>query len=220
MRDPRLATLFPDEVITVVATPEMYLGPVRDEEARYLAPMRHKRRREFTAGRVAARIALGALGITDHPLTRDDDRVPRWPHGIVGSLTHCDGFCAVAAANREHVAALGLDCEIARPLSPELAAQVGTEAELSAAGARVEPSSLGAVLVFSAKESFYKAWFPDTRRPLGFHEVEVVFEEGQAHGFLVRVPDELARLWDHGTTVAGRYTLFDGIVCAGVALRA
>ncbi len=216
MRDPRLARLLPPEVVTVVATPEMYQGPVRSEESHYLTPMRDGRRREFTAGRVAARIAMAVLGVTDWPLTRDDDRVPRWPRELVGSLTHCEGFCGVAVARRRDVAGLGLDCEPARPLSPDLPAQIAAPDELDlAAGVAAEPSLAG-VRLFTAKEAFYKSWFPITREHLGFHEVFVRSLDGDH--FLVELPQPLASRWDHGPEITGRWALFDGLVCSAVAI--
>ncbi|MFF4689931.1 hypothetical protein [Streptomyces sp. NPDC001307] len=38
-------------------------------------------------------------------------RAPRWPEGIVGSMTHCAGYHAAAVARGRSVAALGVDGE-------------------------------------------------------------------------------------------------------------
>ncbi|MER3484814.1 MAG: hypothetical protein C4345_01350, partial [Chloroflexota bacterium] len=42
-------------------------------------------------------------------------RAPRWPTGIVGSITHSDTPCIVAVARHEAVCALGVDAELAQP---------------------------------------------------------------------------------------------------------
>ena len=59
-----IETLFPAPVLTLSATPEMWTGTLLPEEEACLSPRAiAKRRREFTAGRVCARAALGRLGI-------------------------------------------------------------------------------------------------------------------------------------------------------------
>ena len=64
-----------------------------------------KRRREYLAGRISARRALGALlgpSAAEGDIVADDDDVPGWPEGVVGSISHGAGFgfAAVAAAGR------------------------------------------------------------------------------------------------------------------------
>src|SRR4051794_3483605 len=56
--------------------------------------------REFAGGRAAARAALASPGLDDVTLTVGNDRVPNWPHGITGTITHKDAF---AAAGRGRV---------------------------------------------------------------------------------------------------------------------
>ncbi len=57
-------------------------------------------------------------------------REPLWPRGIVGSLTHCEGYCAVVAAREERVAGLGVDAELGGELDPDLIPLVCTSAEI------------------------------------------------------------------------------------------
>src|ERR1041384_4989182 len=70
-------TLFPAEVLTLAATPEMWSGTLLPQEEACLSPRAiAKRRREFTAGRVCARAALARLGIRGVPLVAGPDRSP------------------------------------------------------------------------------------------------------------------------------------------------
>ena len=215
--------LFPAEVVTVTAEPRMWDGalyPLYPEEEASLGRVGEKRRRDFTVGRVTAREALARLGVKRYPLVIGEDRLPAWPPGIVGSLSHTDGFCGVAVARAGAIVSLGLDVEQATPLSAEITTHICTEAELAWARLRECPSPCGwPKLIFSAKESLYKCYYPVARRMLGFHDVEMA--PGDQEGSLVgRLPaggsDALGGL----ALMRGRFAFSDSHVAAGFALTA
>src|SRR5688572_22461211 len=124
-----IETLFPSDVVTVRATAEMYDAPLFPEEEAVVAKAVEKRRREYAAGRAAARAALAKLGIAPVPIAASDDRAPEWPHGIVGSISHTKSCCAVALARAELYAGVGLDVEGAEPLKPDLLKMICTRDE-------------------------------------------------------------------------------------------
>jgi 4'-phosphopantetheinyl transferase EntD len=137
-----------------------------------------RRRVEFATGRACARRALARLGVGGFVLRNGSDRAPRWPEGVVGSITHTGdvpgGTCAVAVASTRDVLALGLDAETGASLSPELWPDVLTPSERRWLNGAPEASrSRLARLAFSAKECFFKAQFPRTRRFLAFEDVEI-----------------------------------------------
>ena len=71
-------------------------------------------------------------------------------------------------------------------------------------------------LIFSAKESVYKAWFPVARRWLGFEEATVAIDPaaGTFHARLtVEPPGRRA-----GANIAGRYLIEDGLVLTAIAV--
>ena len=121
---------------------------------------------EFAAGRVAARAALAGLGERPVAIPRDGRR-PRWPAGVVGSITHCAGLAAAAVARRADLAAIGIDAEPAVPLDAEVRELVATSAERDRLG-----GDLAGTIVFSAKEAFYKAWSSCGGALLGFDDVD------------------------------------------------
>jgi 4'-phosphopantetheinyl transferase EntD len=86
------------------------------EEAATMARAVDKRRREFATGRNCARVALGRLGVPPVPIVRGERGAPVWPPGIVGSITHCDGYRAAAVARDRDVLAVGIDAEPNEPL--------------------------------------------------------------------------------------------------------
>jgi 4'-phosphopantetheinyl transferase EntD len=137
-----------------------------------------RRRREFITGRSCARRALGGLGVPPVPILRGDRGAPQWPPGIVGSITHCPGYRAAAVAHDRDVLAIGLDAEPNEALPPGLLDTVSVASErarLPALTAAV-PGIRWDRLLFSAKESVYKAWFPLTRQWLGFHDVDIAID--------------------------------------------
>lgn len=175
----------PAGVESLVETAEAALFP---EEREHVANAVAKRRAEFAAVRRCAREALRELGFPPVPILPGEKREPIWPEGVVGSMTHCLGYCAAAVARAGDVDVLGIDAEVHAPL-PEGVFQLialDTEQERLAALAALPVSAVsnasatlggGPVhwdrVLFSAKESVYKAWFPMTRRWLGFEEADI-----------------------------------------------
>lgn len=185
-----IEALFPGGVVTVESTDVVTEEVLHPEEAAALGRAVEKRRREFAAGRASARRALARLEIADAVLPVGPDRLPAWPTGIVGSITHCAGYCGVAVARRGTILGLGLDAEVGGELEPALVPLVCLPSEIEALGAlELLTSGEGAKLVFSAKESAYKCWFPLFHRFLEFHDVEVElrFDSPLAGSFTARV---------------------------------
>ncbi|MFC9324577.1 4'-phosphopantetheinyl transferase [Kitasatospora sp. NPDC057015] len=157
------------------------------EEAAVIEHAVDKRRREFTSVRVCARRALARLGRPPVPLVPGAGGAPGWPPGIVGSMTHCDGYRACAVARSDAVASLGIDAEphLPLPAGVEEAVTGASERAHLARLARRFPATAWDRLLFSAKESVYKTWYPLTGRRLEFEEAEVEFEPDG--GFTARI---------------------------------
>ncbi len=174
-----ISQLFPPEVVTVDGCTEGAVAALHPEEAAIVARASAGRRRDFAAGRAYARQALARIGVHDFPLRRDAERLPLWPPGIVGSISHCPGRCAVAVARADSVLGIGLDLERLHRMKPGVLDRIGTDGErawLEERG-REEEAARGdvdwATLLFSAKECTYKCYYPLARTRLGFRDVEV-----------------------------------------------
>lgn len=135
-----------------------------------------KRQGEFLAGRLAARLALRPYGLGDETVAIGQNREPRWPAGIEGSISHSQllGQGMALCAVRPGRAGLGLDLEAwldasqADQLWPGIVDK--EEWERLVAGAAAADLSLaeGLTLVFSAKESLFKALYPRVGRYFDF----------------------------------------------------
>lgn len=133
--------------------------------------------RRFAAARACAHRCLDQLALERGPLLRTVDGGPAWPSGVVGSITHCAGYRGAVAARSEMWAALGVDAEPALPLPPGVLGLVATaqERRMVVELSRDVPGVPWDRLLFSAKESVYKAWHPATGRWIGTRAVEVAF---------------------------------------------
>lgn len=131
-----------------------------------------KRLGEFLAGRLAARRALQSFGLSDHVVTIGSAREPRWPAGFEGSISHSllQGRGMALCAVRPGQAGMGLDLEawLEDGQASELWHGIVDDEEW----ARLQDCPLGPAqgltLVFSAKESLFKALYPRVGRYFDF----------------------------------------------------
>ncbi|MEL6424291.1 MAG: hypothetical protein AAFQ33_02435, partial [Pseudomonadota bacterium] len=98
--------------------------PLMSGEARFTVNAVPSRQLEFRAGRAAARLAMTKLGVAPSAIPSGPDRAPRWPRGLVGSISHAHGHVTAAIAHERSARALGIDIEAAAPLAPDVAALV------------------------------------------------------------------------------------------------
>lgn len=193
------------------------------EEEALIANAAASRRREFATGRLCAREALRKLGLPWGPIGRSEGRAPQWPPGVVGSITHCPGYCAATAALASDLVTIGIDAEPDLPLPGEVGdriAQPGESAHLSDLS-RMQPNGPAwDRLLFCAKEAVYKAWFPLTSRWLDFDQVTVNIQpESEAFDVRLLVPGPVVG----GQPIArftGRWLAFKGLIVCTVAVAA
>lgn len=178
-----------------------------------------KRRREFATGRACAREALSQLHIEPCPIPRGARGEPQWPPGVVGSITHCNGYRAAAVAPAGAILGVGIDAEPHEPLPDGVLQAIAGEAE-RAWIARLDRSSPAVCwdrLLFCAKETVYKVWFPLAHTWLGFEdahiEVDAVAATFRAE-LLVSAPVVDAP----PGVLHGRWLVRDGLVLSAIAL--
>ncbi|MCH9669673.1 MAG: 4'-phosphopantetheinyl transferase [Actinomycetia bacterium] len=211
--------------IDALAAAEMYSDPVElaplPEEEQLIARSVAKRRHEFITVRYCARQALVDLGMEPVPILKGEKGEPRWPDGVVGSLTHCEGFRGAAVARREEVRSLGIDAEPHGVLPDGVLDAISLPVERQQLQGLPEGVHWDRVL-FCAKEATYKAWFPLTRRWLGFEDAHIVFDldaSGQSGTFTSQVLIDAAALSGPPlTTLSGRWSVRNGIALTAIVL--
>src|SRR6185503_15191876 len=83
-----------------------------------------KRRDEFLTGRTLARQALHKLGCTTAAIPVGEHRMPVWPQGYVGSISHAGGLCVAHVGRSKDLTSIGIDIELVDALKSDLIGQV------------------------------------------------------------------------------------------------
>ncbi|MEV0348503.1 4'-phosphopantetheinyl transferase superfamily protein [Nonomuraea sp. NPDC050680] len=146
------------------------------EEERLITRAVEKRRKEFTTARLCARKAMERLGVAPVPVLSGLRGEPLWPQGVIGSITHCAGYRAAALARA--AGAIGIDAEPDQPLAEGVveAISLPQERDMLRALAAEDPGVSWDRLLFCAKESVYKAWFPLAKRWLDFQDAAITVD--------------------------------------------
>jgi len=167
-----LETIAPERVAIDVRS-EFCDDGLFSEERECLGVVVEKRLREFTTGRVCARKSLLKLGISPCPIRIGPLREPIWPKGIAGSITHCTGYCAAAVARSVDLASIGIDAEENLPLGEGVLEVISTPRERAEIYLRGGSRLHWDRLLFSAKESVFKAWYHLASQWLDFSECTI-----------------------------------------------
>lgn len=213
--------LLPPTVAVAEARNYESVEPLLAEEASFIAGARAERRREFAMGRCLARRAMGLHGMQAVPLLPGFGGAPAWPQGLVGSITHCHGYCAVAVGLGRLVGGIGIDAEVNEALPPGVAALVLREEERDWLAEHGTREIHWDRVLFSAKESFYKVWYPLTGLWLEFQHVRITVHPDREsfRGELV-LPVAAPRPTDHPDLFSGRFTVAGGLLQTAITLPA
>ena len=194
-------------------------------EAPLVARAVEKRRREFVSVRHCAREALGKLGVDPAPILKGEKGDPLFPRGVVGSLTHCDGYRGAVLGHALAVRSIGIDAEPHGPLPDGVLDAVSLPAERDwLAGGTPDGADVHwDRLLFCAKEATYKAWYPLTHRWLGFEDAHITFARDGDTG----VGTFHSELLVPGDTVTGpplssfdgRWLVDGGLVIAAITVQ-
>ncbi|MCX6488833.1 MAG: 4'-phosphopantetheinyl transferase [Mycobacterium sp.] len=218
-----MRVVLPDSADLVYA--EMYDDPSHlaalPAEEPLIARSVAKRRNEFITVRHCARVAMAQLGVPPSPILKGEKGEPHWPDGVVGSLTHCEGYRGAVVGRSIAVRSVGIDAE------PHGVLPKGVLDAISLPVERTEISALPAELhwdriLFCAKEATYKTWFPLTQRWLGFEDAHITFtvgSDGTTGDFVSRILIDPAALSGPPLIeLAGRWSVAGGLALTAIVL--
>jgi len=205
-----------------------------------------RRKTEYVAGRYCARealvIAKGGTGARAAEIRArveapgEEGRLPAWPPGFVGSITHKGGYVSAAVARDRVLRGLGIDSErqmsdidalklresIATARERELLRELA-EADASRGHAAAGPGLLYTIL-FSSKESLFKALFPGVRVFFGFMDAELVSlspaRDGGVPSARMRLLRSLSAEFQSGWECEARYEVAGGWVHSAIEVGA
>lgn len=200
------------------ATSERHAIPVNSTLLTMMEGMSHKRRIEFVAGRLCAFQSLLEMGVvTEFPLPAQN-RVPIWPPGLLGSISHCASLAVAMVAPASSFYALGVDVEtlISPAVVGDIRGSVGRDDELISLESSISCRARSLTLLFSAKEALYKALYPFACQYKDFHAAEIVACEAKV--LVLRLTQDWCGEWCRGTCVKVRYRWLDRKVLTAVCI--
>jgi 4'-phosphopantetheinyl transferase EntD len=173
---PALQKLFPDNCsLQIIEEEAGDLGQLFPEERSILSEHAASSvQKLFAAGRLAAKKGMVKLGVTPTAIGRNEDRSPRWPPNICGSISHTQGLAVAVTANKKDIWSLGVDVEREdRKVNARLISKVGTAMENEwFAKLETAQQNLALLRLLSAKEATFKAFYPLERVFLHFSDAE------------------------------------------------
>lgn len=136
-----------------------------------------KRQAEYLAGRCAAKIALTSLQAENWQVSslasteKANTRVPVWPTGFTGSISHSRDLAIALVAPTTVIQAIGVDIEhrISDQRAEQLQRAIVCDQEIAKRPATMSLAKW-LMLVFSAKEALYKALYAQVQHYFGFHK--------------------------------------------------
>ena len=166
-----------------------------------------KRQREFVAGRYCAARALQYAGYElDVELPIGEDRLPNWPSGWTGSISHCATVTIAIAGQTSSHSSLGVDVEewMDTQVAKSVQSEIGLPSEIDLFDGLSFHHAL--TLLFSAKEALYKALYPLVRQFFDFKAVQAIHVTEST--LTLRLCISLGERWPCGSDLVVTYALF------------
>ena len=138
-----------------------------------------QRKADFLAGRITANLAFIKLGLPPQVIEIGEHRHPVWPSSVRGSITHhsSSAYCMMILRPTGVVAGIspGIDLEsyLSASESTSLASGILSSIEFELISANFSRFERGLTLIFSAKESLFKALYPAVGHYFDFLDVQV-----------------------------------------------
>ena len=177
-----------------------------------------KRRAEFTLGRICAHGALSRFGLEHEPILRNpESREPCWPDSIWGSITHSTGFAAVAVGLKKEIKGIGIDLEnFSSSIDFQIRRHICVDSELEWLDSLPTQQANRALrIIFSAKESIFKCFYPSTKKYLNFKDAAVSFNETE-NKFSFTIFKSFPDINQQGFPLHGRYYEMDEMLLTSV----
>ena len=139
----------------------------------------NKRKSEFISGRICAQKSLERLNIYGEAIGICCDRSPRWPENVVGSITHNELRAVAIVASNQNYSNLGIDieCVVTKEVGDLICTTIIDDKEyLMMESVTISQLTKEAfiTLIFSAKESIFKALYRDVGHFFGFEVAKLI----------------------------------------------
>lgn len=166
-----------------------------------------KRRAEYFTGRYLATLCLAQAGIRQFVLSSDAYRCPVWPAHLTGSISHCNDAAICLVAKKENYSAVGVDTEnwIVSDSIEDLIDVVINQNEKDVVKKITGDIDKYGTHIFSAKESLFKALYPQVKRYFNFSAAELTDIDFSNNILHFELTEDLADLYPQGLRLRVQY---------------
>ena len=171
-----------------------------------------KRKAEHLASRWLAQQTLTQLGMADFVLHNAPDRSPIWPIGVQGSLSHTRSHALIAVTREAMCVGVDIEQHMAEETAFETAELLMQPAEQALLKQQPLPFAQAATLLFSLKESVYKALWPQLHQPMDFLQAELMTIDISQGLATLRLCQNFALGFTRTTSLHARFWLNDAHV--------
>lgn len=180
-----------------------------------------KRHAEFIAGRFMAKKACNFFSAPDTQVRIGRDRCPVWPGVVVGSISHTHNYAICAASKKTDYLAIGVDIEnyFSKETCESLQGIILKQSEINFLHSLSCDYGIALAVVFSAKESFFKAVYPRVRYFFDFDVVDILMIDFKREVLTLRLEVDLCAEYLKGDLFSGKFMLLDKIVVTLVAIK-
>ena len=201
----------PNTCAAILSTSD-YSHKLIGSEAAKAEHMKPLRKNAFSSGRYAVHLAQNELGLEPSEILAAG-RTTIWPPGQVGAITHSTDFAgAIVSCD---LLSVGLDIERLGRIKEKLYDKFFTPSELASINEMTDWEA--ETIVFSAKESIYKAIYFMLRRYVNFQEVELTLNTEDSSFSVSYLGENMTSLQNHKT--CGYWSVCKGHVLTVVEIR-
>ncbi|EJV0608083.1 4'-phosphopantetheinyl transferase superfamily protein [Vibrio parahaemolyticus] len=173
----------------------------------------HNRKAEFLAGRVLAISILKQLEHTNTIVDIGNQRAPVWPESVKGSISHADQVAVCAICRDSLYKRIGIDIEpLNTEVSESLKQSIISPSEINLLNKCGFVKSTAFSLAFSAKESLFKAIFPEVNYYFDFDSATLTHINTSEKTFKISLNVDLNETFKKGMKFYGKYILTGGYI--------
>lgn len=168
-----------------------------------------RRKSEFLAGRYLAMLALASIGKPHYHIPIGENRAPVWPDNIVGSISHSQNIAQCILSRDQYYQYLGLDIEhwISETDTSDISDSIVTNASEYLLVMRALPFNKAITLIFSAKESLFKAIYKEVGHYFEFSAAKVSAFDLTENSLTLTLTENLSTTMHSGKQFQCRYEI-------------
>ncbi|MEQ1161269.1 4'-phosphopantetheinyl transferase superfamily protein [Acinetobacter calcoaceticus] len=180
-----------------------------------------KRKSEYTAGRYAVKQALRLL---DHTMDKEigigQNGIPLWPQLFTGSISHTSTNAMCVVSHTDEIRSIGIDIEnwFNNDLFNSVASSVLTSSEYKFLNQYKSLELNIVTLIFSAKESLFKALYFEVKYYFGFDAAKIVLIDFQKNIFIAELILDLNSNLKKGRQFKGIFKFYKNFVFTAITI--